>query len=130
MPPPSVHHVARYAWGGSKPSVLAAYEAARPSYPPAALEHCVRCLGLAPGATVLDVAAGTGKLTRLLLAHPLGLRVTAAEPNAGMCEAFSRACPGATIVQAEAARLPFENASFDAAFVAQAFHCEWSHRLC
>lgn len=58
------HPVSRQGFGGDG---LAAYEAARPSYPPAALADAAARLGLAPGARVLDLAAGTGKLTRQLL---------------------------------------------------------------
>jgi SAM-dependent methyltransferase len=120
----SVHPVARDAWGGGRPATLAAYVAARPSYPAAALNHAVDALGLAPGAALLEVAAGTGKLTQQLLAHPRGFRVTATEPNEGMCAEFERSCPSTAVVRAEAAALPFPDASFDAVFVAQAFHCE------
>ncbi|MEY2462454.1 MAG: hypothetical protein QOH64_592, partial [Acidimicrobiaceae bacterium] len=44
------------------------YERARPSYPSAAVEVLARELGLGPGSKVCDLAAGTGKLTRLLAA--------------------------------------------------------------
>ena len=42
------------------------YERTRPGYPPEAIAHLQRVLDLRDGVTVLDVAAGTGKLTRLL----------------------------------------------------------------
>jgi len=42
------------------------YEAARPSYPPDAVAWLVEHLRIGPGARVVDLAAGTGKLTRLL----------------------------------------------------------------
>lgn len=57
------------------------YERGRSEYPPAAVDWLVAQLGLAarPGARVLDVGAGTGKLTRRLLER--GLRVIAALPR-------------------------------------------------
>jgi len=60
------------------------YERGRPEYPPSAIDWLVERLGLAerPGARVLDIGAGTGKLTRPLLER--GLRALAVEPVAGM----------------------------------------------
>src|SRR5215472_10940622 len=59
-----------------------AYERGRPDYPAAAIEFLVELLGLGVGRTVLDLAAGTGKLTRLLV--PTGAEVIAVEPIAEM----------------------------------------------
>lgn len=118
--PVSVHPIAASGFGGAG---LDAYIAARPTYPPEALEHCIKQLGLQRGAHVLDLAAGTGKLTKVLVDMDL-FDIVAAEPSAGMCDGFRRTCPGVRIEQAEAASLPFGDASFDAVFVAQAFHCE------
>jgi SAM-dependent methyltransferase len=132
----AVHPVAASGFGGAG---LAAYEAARPSYPAEAVEHCVAALGLArPAAAaaagagpaarrprVLDLAAGTGKLTRQLDA--LGLfDLAVAEPSEGMLGALRAACPGVEAVRAGAAALPFDDGAFDAVFVGQAFHCERS----
>jgi predicted RNA methylase len=55
------------------------YERGRPEYAPAVVEALISELGLAAGAPVLDLAAGTGKLTRALLAG--GLDVVAVEPQ-------------------------------------------------
>src|SRR5690349_21301911 len=60
----------------------AAYERARPSYPAAAVDHVVDALGITAGRRVLDLAAGTGKFTRLLL--PTGASIVALEPVPGM----------------------------------------------
>src|SRR4051812_38875343 len=55
-----------------------AYERGRPGYPAEAVDAVVTFLHLAPGRAVLDLGAGTGKLTRLLV--PTGARVIAVEP--------------------------------------------------
>ncbi|MGZ4694225.1 MAG: class I SAM-dependent methyltransferase, partial [Acidimicrobiales bacterium] len=54
------------------------YEQARPSYPGPAVDLVVEVLGLGPGRRVLDLAAGTGKFTRLLV--PSGADLVAVEP--------------------------------------------------
>ena len=104
------------AWQGFTRSA-AAYERARPDYPPAALEWLAECLGLRPGASVLDLAAGTGKLTRPLLAR--GVEVIAVEPVAEMRSALPA---GARVLDGLAERIPLTAASVDAVTVAQAFH--------
>jgi protein-L-isoaspartate O-methyltransferase len=63
-----------------------AYERGRPSYPPEAVTSVARELGLTSESTVLDLAAGTGKLTRLLA--PLMGRVVAVEPSEAMRTSF------------------------------------------
>src|SRR5215467_14549190 len=73
-----------------------AYERGRPSYPDEAIAYLTRVLGLAPGKRVLDLAAGTGKMTRLLVAT--GADVVAVEPVAGMRAAFAAAVPGVEIL--------------------------------
>jgi len=74
----------------------------------------VEALDIRPGRRVLDLGAGTGKLTRLLVAT--GAEVVAVEPNADMRAAL----PGAVDGSAEA--IPLPDASVDAVTVAQAFH--------
>src|SRR5712691_7791795 len=67
------------------------YERGRPDYPAAAVERIVDRLGLRPGKTVLDLAAGTGKLTRLLV--PSGANVIAVEPLHEMRAELERRVP-------------------------------------
>lgn len=110
-----VHEVARA--GFDDPSD---YEAARPSYPPDAVEWIADAAGIGPGARIVDLAAGTGKLTRLLL--PFGADLVAVEPVPGMRAAFRDVVPGVPVLAATAEALPFSTASLDAVTVAQAFH--------
>lgn len=98
----------------------AAYEAGRPSYPVDSVGWLAEGLGIAPGRRVLDLAAGTGKFTRLLI--PTGARLTAAEPVAGMRRQFEQVLPDIEIVDGTAEHLPFHDDAFDAVTVAQAFH--------
>jgi SAM-dependent methyltransferase len=80
----------------------------------------VEHLRIRPGARVVDLAAGTGKLTRLLA--PSGADLIAAEPVAGMRDTFRAAVPGVPLVATTAEQLAFREASLDAVTVAQAFH--------
>ncbi|WP_320672123.1 class I SAM-dependent methyltransferase [Patulibacter defluvii] len=96
------------------------YERGRPGYPPAAVERLIAALGLAADATVCDLAAGTGKLTRELTGR-VG-HVIAVEPSAGMRVPLAAGSPTATVLDGTAERIPLDDASVDAVFVAQAFH--------
>jgi ubiquinone/menaquinone biosynthesis C-methylase UbiE len=100
-----------------------AYERGRPSYPAEALALLAGELALGPGATVVEVAAGTGKLTRLLT--PTGARVVAVEPVAEMRRVLVDKVSGVTVVAGTAEALPLADRSVDAMVVAQAFH--WFH---
>ncbi|MGI9120167.1 MAG: class I SAM-dependent methyltransferase [Acidimicrobiales bacterium] len=112
----SIHDVAARAYA----SVSDVYEQGRPSYPAEAVATLVRELALGPASTVVDVAAGTGKLTRLLL--PSGARIVAIEPVAAMRSALVAAVAGVEVVAATAEALPLAPGSADAITVAQAFH--------
>jgi ubiquinone/menaquinone biosynthesis C-methylase UbiE len=97
-----------------------AYERARPSYPAEAVAFVVGRGGIGPGRRVLDLAAGTGKFTRLLA--PTGAEVVAVEPVAGMREQFVAALPAVEVHDGTAEALPVADDSVDAVTVAQAFH--------
>jgi SAM-dependent methyltransferase len=92
------------------------YERGRPDYPPEAIACIVDELGLRPGRTVLDLAAGTGKLTRLLV--PSGANVIAVEPIREMRERIV----GVVALAGTAERIPLTDGFVDAATVGQAFH--------
>jgi SAM-dependent methyltransferase len=96
------------------------YERGRPGYPDAAISLLARELGIGPGRAVIDLAAGTGKLTRALV--PLGARVVAVEPLASMRSQLHAAVPGVEVIDGTAEAIPLEDASFDVVLVAQAFH--------
>lgn len=96
-----------------------AYERGRPGYPPEAVAWLLAPLGAGP-ARVLDLGAGTGKLTRAL--HGAGHDVTAADPDPAMLEALSRALPGVPARVGRAEALPFEDGAFDAVVMGQAWH--------
>lgn len=97
-----------------------AYERGRPGYAADLVAWLVDRLGIEPGARVVDLAAGTGKLTRLLI--PAGAAITAVEPVAAMRAQLERACPEVTVLDGTAEGIPLPDASVDAVTVAQAFH--------
>jgi SAM-dependent methyltransferase len=101
-------------------TVAAEYERWRPEYPNEALRWAVQLLGLPAGARVLDVGAGTGKLTRGLAG--LGFDTVAVEPGAAMLEQLRLAVPAAEAHEAPAEQIPLADASVDAAFAGQAYH--------
>jgi SAM-dependent methyltransferase len=93
------------------------YERARPGYPKEAIDFIVERLG---EGTVVDVAAGTGKFTRELIAR--GLEVIAVEPVEGMRRTFERVLPDVPLLAGTAESLPLEDHSVGAITAAQAAH--------
>ncbi len=98
-------------------AAAAAYAEHRPDYARAAvrwaLEH-------APGPRVLDLGAGTGKLTATLVA--LGADVIAVEPDPAMLTELRRALPAVRALPGRAEAIPLPDASVDAVLVGQALH--------
>ena len=94
----------------------AAYERGRPSYPPEAIDWL-----LPRGAhTVLDLGAGTGKLTTRLVER--GLDVIAVDPIPEMLEVLTGSLPDTPALLGTAEEIPLADDSVDAVLVAQAWH--------
>ena len=98
----------------------AAYDSARPTYPTDAVRWLIDNLGIAPGRRVVDLAAGTGKLTALLAGT--GARLIAVEPVAAMAGRLRVKLPAVPLLAGVAEAMPFAGSSLDAVVVAQAFH--------
>jgi ubiquinone/menaquinone biosynthesis C-methylase UbiE len=108
-----VHGMAARAFGSQAEN----YDRARPGWPADAVAGLIERFG---AHTVLDLAAGTGKLTRLLVAH--ADEVIAVEPVDGMRAVLERVVPGARVLTGTAEAIPLDDESVDAVFVAEAFH--------
>jgi ubiquinone/menaquinone biosynthesis C-methylase UbiE len=91
------------------------YERGRPGWPHAVVE----ITRLARSEAVLEVAAGTGKLTRLLVGT--FDRVVAVEPAGAMRRILKSRCPQAEVLAGSAEEIPLAGASVDAVFAAEAF---------
>ncbi|WP_437792475.1 class I SAM-dependent methyltransferase [Sorangium sp. So ce693] len=100
-----------------------AYEKGRPDYPRGAIELLRDTLRIDATSTVLDLGAGTGKLTRLLV--PTGARLLALEPVEGMRRKLGQMVPSAIALDGVAEAIPLPETSVDAAVAAQSFH--WFH---
>jgi len=96
------------------------YELGRPGWPEELLDRVVAELELAADAAVLDLGAGTGKLTRSLV--PRFAHVVAVEPDGAMLEVLEQVVPGAVALGGRGEAIPLEDASVDAVFTAEAFH--------
>jgi SAM-dependent methyltransferase len=111
-----IHHAARDGFGAA----AGEYERARPAYPQDAIDHLVDRLGLRPGTTVLDLGAGTGKLTRQLA--PTGATVVAIEPVAEMRAQLVATVPGVEVIDCTAEQISWADEDADAVVAGQAFH--------
>jgi SAM-dependent methyltransferase len=102
------------------------YERARPLYPQAALSELVDRCGLRSGTPVVDLGAGTGKLTRQVAA--LTAAVVAVEPAAGMRRRLEAEVPGVPVLDGTAEDIPLPDASVEVVTAGQAFHWFDTHR--
>lgn len=111
-----VHPMAAQGYGRGADT----YARGRPDFPAAALDWLRHDVGLRPGQNVIELGAGTGKFTRLLL--KTGARIAAVEPVASMLDRLARDLPEVQALQGQAQRIPFPDSSADSVICAQAFH--------
>lgn len=97
-----------------------AYAEHRPDYPVAAIRWALEPLGSSERLEVMDLAAGTGKLTAGLIAE--GHRVTAVEPNEQMLSELVRRVHDVRALPGHAEHIPVPDHTVDAVFVGTAFH--------
>jgi len=122
---PSVHRAAAQGFASGAET----YVRGRPDYPPQAVEWLRSDVGLAAGTTVVELGAGTGKFTRVLLTT--GAKVIAVEPVVPMLERLRRdllqspQSPGGSLLSAVAGtaeHIPVASGAVDAVVCAQSFH--------
>jgi len=113
----------RLRYGAVFDGIADEYDARRSGYPSEIVEAAVEIAGLSPGSPVVEVGAGTGKLSEELVAH--GLRVDAVDPGANMLEHARRRVGNSELVRFHIGR--FEDVElpvgeYDAVFAASSFH--------
>lgn len=116
-------HEERARRGSSFGAVAAEYAEHRPGYPDAAVRWCLEPALSRPevaGLRVLDLGAGTGKLTALLAR--LGAEVTAVEPDSEMLAELRRQLPGVRALSGGAEAIPLPGACVDAVLCGQSLH--------
>jgi len=96
------------------------YELGRPEWPVEFLDRVVGEMGIGPDACVLDLGAGTGKLTRALV--PRFARVVAVEPDDAMRAVLEEVVPGVESLAGSAEAIPLGDGEVDAIFSGEAFH--------
>lgn len=101
-------------------SVAETYERGRPEYAPAVIGATAAELGIRPPAPVLDLGAGTGKLTRALVSH--GFAVVAVEPQEPLRAVLADKAGAARVLDGVAEQIPLEDGSVAAVMIADAFH--------
>jgi SAM-dependent methyltransferase len=115
-PTHSIHHAASKGFSAK----AGHYVRGRPDYPGDLVPWLQRRLDLAPGKTVVDLGAGTGKFTACLV--KTGARVIAIEPVAQMRQKLVEALPMVEAQAGTAEAIPLPDACVDAVTCAQAFH--------
>lgn len=98
----------------------AVYERGRPGYAEGGVDFALAPVRDRPGLRALDLGAGTGKLTRQLVAR--GVDTVAVDPAEGMRRALARAVPAARVLTGTAESLPLPDATVDLVTAGQAFH--------
>jgi SAM-dependent methyltransferase len=111
-----IHRVALQGFGNAAP----AYARGRPDYPEELVAWLRTDIGLGPKTTAVDLGAGTGKFTRLIL--QTGAKVTAIEPVDAMRSELVAGIPDVNAIPGTAQAMNLPDASSDAVLCAQAFH--------
>ena len=96
------------------------YDELRPEYAPEAVAWVAERCGLGAGSSVVDLAAGTGRLSRRFV--DLGVDVIAVEPAANMRAVLEERLPTVRAIVATAESMPLDDAAVDAVVVGNAFH--------
>lgn len=96
------------------------YEELRPEYAPEAVAWVAERCGIGPGSRVVDLAAGTGRLSGRFL--QLGVDVIAVEPAANMRAVLEERFPAVRAIVATAESMPLDDGTVDAVVVGNAFH--------
>ncbi|QWC92091.1 class I SAM-dependent methyltransferase [Cupriavidus metallidurans] len=112
----AIHHAAAQGFSAQADT----YARGRPEYPTELSGWLRDTLGVAPGKTVVDLGAGTGKFTRLLA--QTGATVIAVEPVDAMRAQLSAKLPDVQALAGSAESIPLPDGSVDAVVCAQAFH--------
>ncbi len=110
----------RLRHGSSFGAAAAAYAQHRPDYAEAAVRWALEPVWARRPVRVVDLGAGTGKLTATLAR--LGADVTAVEPDQHMLAELRRAMPSVRSVPGGAEAIPLADASVDAVLAGQAMH--------
>jgi SAM-dependent methyltransferase len=108
----------RTSWIEADAAVV--YDRGRPAYAPTAVDFALAPLAGRTDLRALDVGAGTGKLTAMLVAT--GLDTTAVEPAPGMRKMLRHRVPRARVLDGSAEQLPLPDGAVDVAVAGQAFH--------
>lgn len=96
------------------------YDELRPEYAPDAVAWVAERCGIGPGSIVVDLAAGTGRLSGRFL--QIGVDMIAVEPAANMRAILEQRFPSVSTIVATAESMPFDDVSVDAVVVGNAFH--------
>jgi SAM-dependent methyltransferase len=96
------------------------YDELRPEYAPEAVAWVAERCGIGPGSRLVDLAAGTGRLSGWFL--QLGVDVIAVEPAANMRAVLEERFPTIRAIVATAESMPFDDGAVDAVVVGNAFH--------
>ena len=96
------------------------YDELRPEYAPEAVAWVAERCGIGPGSRVVDLAAGTGRLSGRFV--QLGVDVIAVEPAANMRAVLEERFPAVRAIVATAESMPMDDGTVDAVVVGNAFH--------